>query len=146
MRVEVGLHCLRIRARVTDEDANRARAATDDDVNVNFMLTNTFLVFFMQAGFAMLCAGSVRSKNTKNILIKNVLDACVGAIAWFLFGYGFAFGSRTGTGPNAFIGSGIWSRTCMEVEDHLHSLCAAQARPRCSCCRRLRLRRCAQEL
>ena len=63
----------------------------------------------MQAGFAMLCAGSVRSKNTKNILLKNVLDACVGAIAWFLFGYGFAFGSRTGTGPNAFIGSGNWA-------------------------------------
>merc|ERR1712224_979433 len=72
----------------------------------NFMLTNTFLVFFMQAGFAMLCAGSVRSKNTKNILIKNVLDACVGAIAWFLFGYGFAFGATTGKKENAFIGSG----------------------------------------
>jgi Amt family ammonium transporter len=70
------------------------------------MLTNTFLVFFMQAGFAMLCAGSVRSKNTKNILIKNVLDACVGAIAWFLFGYGFAFGATTGKKENAFIGSG----------------------------------------
>ena len=106
MRVEVGLHCLRIRARVTDEDANRARAAVGDDVDVNFMLTNTFLVFFMQAGFAMLCAGSVRSKNTKNILIKNVLDACVGAIAWFLFGYGFAFGATTGKKENAFIGSG----------------------------------------
>ena len=106
MRVEVGLHCLRIRARVTDEDAKRARAAVGDDVDVNFMLTNTFLVFFMQAGFAMLCAGSVRSKNTKNILIKNVLDACVGAIAWFLFGYGFAFGATTGKKENAFIGSG----------------------------------------
>jgi Amt family ammonium transporter len=33
-------------------------------------------VFFMQAGFAMLCAGSVRSKNAKNIMLKNLLDAC----------------------------------------------------------------------
>ena len=71
------------------------------------MLTNTFLVFFMQAGFAMLCAGSVRSKNTKNILIKNVLDACVGALAWFYLGYGFAFGKPSkGTGMNSFIGNG----------------------------------------
>ena len=74
--------------------------------NTQFLLTSAYLVFFMQAGFAMLCAGSVRSKNTKNILIKNVLDACVGAVAWFLFGYGFAFGTTDGTKPNSFIGSG----------------------------------------
>jgi ammonia channel protein AmtB len=58
------------------------------------------LVFFMQTGFAMLEAGSVRAKNTKNILIKNMLDACVGAIIWYLFGFGFAYG-----GDNPFIGN-----------------------------------------
>jgi len=76
------------------------------DHNSNFLLTSAYLVFFMQAGFAMLCAGSVRSKNTKNILIKNVLDACVGAFAWFIFGYGFAFGTTEGHKPNSFLGSG----------------------------------------
>ena len=74
--------------------------------NSQFLLNSAYLVFLMQAGFAMLCAGSVRTKNTKNILIKNVLDACVGAIAWFLFGYGFAFGKTEGHKPNSFIGSG----------------------------------------
>ena len=59
----------------------------------------------MQAGFAMLCAGSVSSKNTKNILIKNVLDACVGAIAFFIFGYGFAYGKKEGKTANEFIGN-----------------------------------------
>jgi ammonium transporter, Amt family len=56
-----------------------------------------------QAGFAMLCAGSVRSKNCMNILLKNVLDACFGAPIFFLFGYGFAYGE--GTPTNAFIGN-----------------------------------------
>lgn len=48
------------------------------------------LVFFMQAGFALLEAGSVRSKNTKNILMKNLMDACLGAIIWWSWGHGVA--------------------------------------------------------
>lgn len=46
----------------------------------------------MQAGFAMLCAGSVRQKNVKNIMLKNLLDACGGAIGFYLLGFGFAYG------------------------------------------------------
>ena len=46
----------------------------------------------MQAGFAMLCAGSVRRKNTQNTMLKNLLDACGAAIAYFCVGYAFAFG------------------------------------------------------
>lgn len=50
------------------------------------------LVFFMQTGFAALCAGSVRLKNVKNIMLKNLLDACVGALAFWSLGYGVAYG------------------------------------------------------
>jgi Amt family ammonium transporter len=63
--------------------------------NTNLLLFCSALVFFMQAGFAMLCAGSIRSKNVMNILIKNVLDACVGALAFFAVGYGLAYGRKT---------------------------------------------------
>ena len=45
------------------------------------------LVFFMQAGFGLLEAGSVRTKNTKNILLKNLLDACLGAVIWWVCGF-----------------------------------------------------------
>lgn len=69
----------------------------------SFMLANAYLVFFMQAGFAMLCAGSVRSKNCMNILLKNVLDACFGAPVFFIFGWGFAYGA--GETTNRFIGN-----------------------------------------
>jgi Amt family ammonium transporter len=59
-----------------------------------------FMVFFMQCGFALLEAGTVRAKNTKNILLKNMLDACVGALIWFSIGYMIAY--DTG---NGFIGA-----------------------------------------
>ena len=46
-----------------------------------------FFVFFMQCGFALLEAGTVRAKNTKNILLKNLLDASVGAVIWWVCGF-----------------------------------------------------------
>lgn len=73
-------------------------------VDKMFVLFSGYLVFIMQCGFAMLTAGSVRTKNTKNVLLKNVLDACVGAIAYWLFGYAFAYGE--GGGAQKFIGAG----------------------------------------
>jgi Ammonium Transporter Family len=48
-----------------------------------------------------LSVGSVRSKNAKNIILKNLLDACFGAITFYLVGFGFAFGEDKG---NNFIG------------------------------------------
>jgi hypothetical protein len=46
----------------------------------------------LQCGFALLEAGSVRAKNTKNILLKNVLDACLGGLIWWTIGYPIALG------------------------------------------------------
>merc|ERR1719506_1942599 len=62
------------------------------------------MVFLMQAGFAALEAGSVRAKNTKNILLKNLLDACLGAVVWWALGFPFAFGARF-NGSNGWIGA-----------------------------------------
>ena len=65
------------------------------------------LVFFMQAGFAMLCAGSVRRKNTRNTMMKNLLDAAGAALAYWAVGFSFAFGSDvTGNTDTTFIGLG----------------------------------------
>uniref|UniRef100_A0A7S3EK75 Ammonium transporter n=1 Tax=Rhodosorus marinus TaxID=101924 RepID=A0A7S3EK75_9RHOD len=75
---------------------------TANAVNVVFVLLSGFLVFLMQGGFAMLEAGSVRTKNTKNVLLKNVLDACCGVIAFYVFGFAFSSGEPS----NAFIGYG----------------------------------------
>jgi ammonium transporter, Amt family len=59
------------------------------------------MVFFMQAGFAMVCAGAVRRKNLQNTMLKNLLDACGATIAFVTLGYGFAFGEN----GNGFIGT-----------------------------------------
>jgi len=55
-----------------------------------WIMISAFLVFFMQAGFAMLEMGTVRSKNAQNILIKNLLDVSIATILWFVVGYGVA--------------------------------------------------------
>jgi len=63
------------------------------------------LVFFMQTGFAMLCAGSIRSKNVKNVLLWNLLDSCGGGIAFWITGYAFAYGGDDEeTNKTTFIG------------------------------------------
>jgi Amt family ammonium transporter len=63
------------------------------------------MIFFMQTGFAMLCAGSVRIKNVQNTMLKNLLDACGAAVAFFLVGYAFAFGGQNSSTDTTFIGS-----------------------------------------
>jgi Amt family ammonium transporter len=75
-------------------------------VDNTYLLFSTYLVFAMQLGFAMLCAGSVRAKNTMNIMLTNVLDAACGGISYYIFGFAFAFGQ--GPNPNGFIGHFNW--------------------------------------
>ncbi|KAH9550508.1 hypothetical protein CY35_10G075600 [Sphagnum magellanicum] len=80
--------------------------ATTRAVDDSYLLYSTYLVFAMQLGFAMLCAGSVRAKNTMNIMLTNVLDAACGGISYYLIGFAFAFGQ--GPHPNGFIGHFNW--------------------------------------
>ncbi|KAL3922938.1 MAG: hypothetical protein SGILL_001935 [Bacillariaceae sp.] len=75
-----------------------------DGLNVFFLLFAGAAVFLMQSGFAMLCAGSVRQKNVKNIMLKNLLDACGGAIGFYTVGYAFAYGTND-SGGKSFIGT-----------------------------------------
>ena len=56
-----------------------------DEVHFLLVLSGA-LIFFMQAGFAMLCAGCVQTKNVQNTMLKNLLDACGSAIAFFFIG------------------------------------------------------------
>jgi Amt family ammonium transporter len=64
--------------------------AVEKAINNSWILTVSFLIFFMHAGFAMLESGQVRSKNVANQLTKNLLTWSVGVVVFFLIGVGFA--------------------------------------------------------
>lgn len=65
-------------------------------LNTFWVLIAASLVFFMQAGFALVEAGLTRSKNTTNILFKNLMDFAIGTIGFWVIGYGIMFGSGNG--------------------------------------------------
>jgi len=69
-----------------------------------FLFFCSLFVFMMQAGFSLLEAGTVRSKNVRNILLKNLLDACLGGVLFWLVGYGIAYG---GSNDNGFAGNAM---------------------------------------
>lgn len=60
---------------------------------VTWVLIATALIYFMQAGFALCEAGLTRAKNTGNILMKNMMDFCIGTPCYWLVGFGLMFGS-----------------------------------------------------
>ena len=57
-----------------------------------WFLIGASLVFFMQAGFAMLEAGFTRAKNAGNIIMKNLMDFCIGTVTFILLGFGIMTG------------------------------------------------------
>lgn len=61
-------------------------------LNSVWVVLTGILVFFMQAGFALVESGMSRAKNAVNVIMKNYLDACVGGIIFWALGYGLMFG------------------------------------------------------
>jgi Amt family ammonium transporter len=72
--------------------------AEDVQNNLNFVwtLVAAFMVFIMQAGFAMVETGFTRAKNACNIIMKNLMDFSVGSIAFWAVGFGLMFGTSNG--------------------------------------------------
>ncbi len=80
-----------------DEGADASALETlQNNINVVWTCVAAFLVFFMQAGFAMVESGFTRAKNTINIMMKNLMDFSIGTVAFFLIGFGLMFGATNG--------------------------------------------------
>lgn len=85
---------------VTAESVAKQVASNGTDLDTVWVLVAAFLVFWMQAGFALVEAGLTRAKNTVNICMKNLLDFCFASILFYVIGFGLMFGAG-----NAFIGT-----------------------------------------
>ena len=92
-------------------DPDALQTAKDAQTNLNYVWTilAAALVFFMQAGFALLEAGFSRAKNAVNIIMKNVMDASAGAVVFFAVGFGLMFGTSWGglVGTDGFFLTGV---------------------------------------
>ncbi|CAM9277877.1 unnamed protein product [Ectocarpus fasciculatus] len=79
----------------------------ETDMNVLWLMVGSILVVLMQAGFAMLEAGSVSETHVKSVLVKNLLDLAVAAVMWWSVGWAIAFGEETEDGEfNQLVGPG----------------------------------------
>lgn len=95
---------------MTEEIAQTIAQAVESANSTTFsvwFLIGAALVFWMQAGFAMVEAGFTRAKNTGNIIMKNLMDFCIGTVMWFLIGASFMLSyTDPATGE---VSKGIWS-------------------------------------
>lgn len=86
---------------VTAAEAVAAAEAVQGNLDALWTVLAAILVFFMQAGFAMVESGFTRAKNACNIMMKNLLDFSVGSLSFWLIGFGLMFGVTSG----GFIGT-----------------------------------------
>ncbi len=87
-------------------------APMDRDIDILWVLLCATLVMSMQTGFCMLEAGLVRSKNTINVAIKNLLDFCVAGICFWAFGFALMFG----TSAFGLVGTSEWLYSVLNSE------------------------------
>ena len=66
----------------------------EQNINTLWVVIAAALVFFMQAGFALLESGMARAKNAVNVMMKNYMDVCLGTLIFWLVGYGLMFGEN----------------------------------------------------
>ena len=67
-----------------------------NEIDLLWILICAFLVFLMQLGFALVETGTVRSKNTINVAMKNLIDMIFGIMFFWMLGFGFMFGQDVG--------------------------------------------------
>ena len=88
-------------ASAAAQEESVTATAVLDDVNVLWTWLAAFLVFFMQAGFALVEAGFTRAKNACNIIMKNLMDFSIGSLSFWIVGFGLMFGMN----ESGFVGT-----------------------------------------
>ena len=88
------LYLLSLCALLFSPSTHAADGSTELAMNTGWVVLASALVFFMQAGFALLESGMSRAKNAVNVMMKNYMDGCVGGIVYWLVGFGLMFGAN----------------------------------------------------
>lgn len=79
-----------------------------NELNPNRILSfvhQPFTQYYSRNTVQMLCAGSIRAKNVKNVILWNLLDSCGGGLAFWAVGYAFAYGGEDDTDKKTFVGN-----------------------------------------
>jgi len=85
---------------VSAAEASNLLIEIKESIDTIWIVTAAAMVFFMQAGFALLESGMSRAKNAVNVVMKNYMDVAIGSLAFWLIGYGLMFGDN----PTGYIG------------------------------------------
>ncbi len=89
-------------------------------LNIMWMLLGGFLVFFMQAGFALVETGFTRQKNVAHTMMMNMMVFCIGALGYFLTGFAFQFGAVNFAWPEVSTAgavAGAWAHSPITLGD-----------------------------
>ncbi|MBD3241182.1 MAG: ammonium transporter, partial [Chitinivibrionales bacterium] len=90
----IGLCALALATSAAAEEA--PAVLSQDSANMLWTLIAAVLVFFMQAGFAMVESGFTRAKNAVNIMMKNLMDFSIGSLGFWAIGFALMFGATAG--------------------------------------------------
>ena len=95
-----------------------------------WFLIGAVLVFFMQCGFAMVETGFTRAKNAGNIIMKNLMDFCIGTVMFILLGYGLMCGQDYIAGVIGLPNLGIFTHyNDFNWSNFVFNLCSVPRRP-----------------
>src|SRR5215204_294551 len=89
-------------------------------LNILWMILGGFLVFFMQAGFALVETGFTRNKNVTHTMMMNMMVFCIGAVGYWLTGFAFQFGGVNAAYPEvarAGVIAGEWAHSPITLGD-----------------------------
>jgi ammonium transporter, Amt family len=89
-------------------------------INILWLLLGGFLVFFMQAGFALVETGFTRNKNVAHTMMMNMMVFCIGAVGYWLVGFAFQFGAVNAAYPEvarAGVIAGEWAHSPITLGD-----------------------------
>ncbi|MCD8523551.1 MAG: ammonium transporter [Saccharospirillaceae bacterium] len=92
--------------------AMAAETVAELNLNTLWVVMAAALVFFMQAGFALLESGMSRAKNAVNVMMKNYMDVCLGSLIFWLVGFGLMFGENF----TGFLGTSHFAFSSVEAE------------------------------